>query len=180
MLNTLNNIQEVRRIASNLAGGMNSLAENYNSLISIEERMINIQKDINDIRTRPYLAQNILEKSFEELEFLIMRRKDISPVSSEAKNILKVDLDMPSHTGKSQMLADADNIGIKDASRSSDKNILTGIQEMAIISKDKSLKIHSSNKDKPLLKEDNSHSNDKLLSKGETSDDIIFFRKEKT
>ena len=59
MLNTLNNIQEMRRIASNLVEGMNSLAENSNSLLSIEERMINIQKDINDIRPRSYLAQNI-------------------------------------------------------------------------------------------------------------------------
>ena len=59
MLNTLNNIQEMRRITSNLAEGIYSLAENSNSLLSIEERMINIQKDINDIRTRSYLAQNI-------------------------------------------------------------------------------------------------------------------------
>ena len=56
---------------------MNSLAENYNSLLSIEERMINIQKDINDIRTRSYIAQNIFERSFEELEFLIMGKKNI-------------------------------------------------------------------------------------------------------
>ena len=158
---------------------MNSLAKNYNSLLSIEERMINIQKYINDLRTRSYIAQNLFERSFEELEFLIMRTKDISSVSSEAKNILKVDLDMSSHMGKNQILANADNIGVKDASQSSDKNILTGIQEMSILSKDKSLKIHSSNKDKTLPKEDNSPSKDKLVSKKETSYDILFFLKEK-
>ena len=81
---------------------MNSLAENYNSLLSIEERMINIHKDINDIRTRSYIAQNLFERSFEELEFLIMRKKYISSVSSEAKNILKVDLDMTSQWEKSK------------------------------------------------------------------------------
>ena len=95
---------------------MNSPVENYKSLLSIEERMINIQKDINDIRTRSYLAQNIFKKSFEELEFLIMRTKDISLVSLEAKHILKVDLDMSSHMRKSQIPENADNIGVKDVS----------------------------------------------------------------
>ena len=86
---------------------MNSLAENYNSLISIEERMINIQKDINDIRTRSYLTQNL----FEKLEFLITRIEDVSPISLKTKNIKKVGLDMLSHPGKSQTTTIANNIG---------------------------------------------------------------------
>ena len=106
---------------------MNGLAENYNSLISIEERMINIQKDINDIRTRSYLAQNLFEKSFEELEFLIMRTEDVSSVSSKAKNIKKVVLDMPSHPGKSQTIGIADNIGTTDIFLYKNKNISKGI-----------------------------------------------------
>ena len=69
--------------------------------------------------------------------------------------------------GKIQIPANVDNIGVKDASQSSDKNILTRIQEMPIISKDKNLKIHSPNKDK-------------LLSKGENSYDNLFFLEEKT
>ena len=51
---------------------------------------------------------------------------------------------------------------------------------MPILSKDKNLKIHSPNKDKPLSKEDNSPLKDKFLSKGENSYDNLFFLEEKT
>ena len=82
-----NNIQELRRIAINMAEGMNIIAENYNALISIEEKVINLQKDINDIRTKSYMAQNLLEKCLEEMREIIMRTEDVSLVSSETKNI---------------------------------------------------------------------------------------------
>ena len=42
------------------------------------------------------------------------------------------------------------------------------------------MKNNSLAKDKHLLSEDNSRSKDKLLSKGENSEDILFFSKEKT
>ena len=100
----------MRRIAGNIADSMNVLAENYNFLITLEEKVINLQKYINDIRTKSYMAQNLMEKSFEELENFIMRIEDVFSISSEAKNILKVDLDMPSQTGKSQVTANANNI----------------------------------------------------------------------
>ena len=74
---------------------MNS--ENYNDLISIEEKIINLQKDINDIRSKSYISQNILEKCFERLGEIIVRTDDVSSASSETKNIKKVGLDMPSH-----------------------------------------------------------------------------------
>ena len=44
----LNNIQELREIAIDMAEGMNIIAENYNALISIEEKVINLQKDIKE------------------------------------------------------------------------------------------------------------------------------------
>ena len=81
--------------------GMNILAENYNSILTVEEKMINIQKDRNDVRTRSYMAQNIFERSFKNFENIIMRTEDVFSISSETKNILKVALDMPSHIGKS-------------------------------------------------------------------------------
>ena len=36
---------------------MNMVSENYNALISIEEKVINLQKDINDIRSKSYISQ---------------------------------------------------------------------------------------------------------------------------
>ena len=72
--------------------------------------MINIQKDVNDVRARSYMAQNIFERSFKNLENIIMRIEDASSVSVETKNITKVGLDMLSHPRKSQATANADNI----------------------------------------------------------------------
>ena len=37
-----NNIQEMRDIATYMAEGMNMISENYNALISIEEKIINL------------------------------------------------------------------------------------------------------------------------------------------
>ena len=99
-----------------MAEGMNILTKNYNSLMTIEEKMINLQKDINDIRAKYYMAQNLLEISFEELENLIMRTEDVSSASSESKSISKVDLDMPSQKGKSQVTTNVDNIRTRDIS----------------------------------------------------------------
>ena len=53
--------------------GMNIIVENYNALILIEEKVINLQKDINNIRTKSYMTQNLLEKCFEEVRELIVR-----------------------------------------------------------------------------------------------------------
>ena len=96
-----NNIQEMRDIATDMAEGMNMISENYNALISIEEKVINLQKYINDIRSKSYISQNLLEKCFEKLGEMIMRSNDVSSTSSETKNINKVGLDMPSHSKKS-------------------------------------------------------------------------------
>ena len=63
---------------------------------------------------------------------------------------------------------------------SNGKNISKGIQEMLILQKDKSLQNKSLGKDKHLPSDDNSPSKDKLLSKGENSDDILFFIEGKT
>ena len=62
-----NNIQEMRDIAADMTEGMNMISENYNGLISIEKKIINLQKDINDIRSKSYISQNLLEKCFERL-----------------------------------------------------------------------------------------------------------------
>ena len=51
---------------------------------------------------------------------------------------------------------------------------------MPILQKDKSLTNNSLEKDKHLPSGDNSPPKDKLISKGENSDDILFFPKEKT
>ena len=110
-----------------MAEGMNIIAKNYNALISIEEKVINLQIDINNIITKSYMAQNLLQKCFEEIGEIIVRIEYISSVSSEAKNILKVGLDMPSHLGKSQSTSNADNIRTGDISLSKDKNISKGI-----------------------------------------------------
>ena len=105
-----NNMEEMRDIVTHMAEGMNMISENYNDLISIEEKIINLQKDINDIRSKSYISQNILEKCFERLGEIIVRTDDVSSASSETKNIKKVGLDMPSHSGKSQATTTADNI----------------------------------------------------------------------
>ena len=60
-----NNIQELRDISIDMVEGMNMISENYNALISIEEKLINLQKDINDIRSKSYISPNLLEKCFE-------------------------------------------------------------------------------------------------------------------
>ena len=73
-----NNIQEMRDIALDMAEGMNMILEKYNALILIEEKVINLQKDINDIRSKSYISQNLLEKCFERLGEIIMRLDDIS------------------------------------------------------------------------------------------------------
>ena len=68
-----NNIQEMRDIATDMVEGMNMISENCNSLISIEENVLNLQKYINDIRSKSYISQNLLEKCFEMLGEIIMR-----------------------------------------------------------------------------------------------------------
>ena len=93
-----------------MAEGMNIIAKNYNALISIEEKVINIQKDINNIRSKSYMSQNLLEKGFERLVEMIVRSEDVPSISSEPKNINKVGLNMTSHSGKSQATAIVDNI----------------------------------------------------------------------
>ena len=89
-------------MAIDMAEGMNIIAQNYNALISIEEKVINLQKDINDIRSKSYMSQNLLEKCFERLGEMIVRTEDVYSVSSKTKNINKVGLDMLSHWGKSK------------------------------------------------------------------------------
>ena len=66
-----NNIQELLEIVIDMAEGMNIIAENYNVFISIEEKEINLQKDINNIRTKSYMSQNLLEKCFERIGEII-------------------------------------------------------------------------------------------------------------
>ena len=78
-----NNMEEMRDIATDMAEGMNMILENYNDLISIEEKIINLQKDINDIRSKLYISQNLLEKCFERLGEIIVRTDDVSSASSE-------------------------------------------------------------------------------------------------
>ena len=121
-----NNIKEMRDFATNMAEGMNMISENYNDLISIQENIINLKKDINDIRSKSYISQNLLEKCFESLGEMIMRTYDVSSASSETKNIKKVGLDMPSHSGKSQATTIADNIRTGDISFPKGKNISKG------------------------------------------------------
>ena len=87
---------------------------------------------------------------------------------------------MSSHSGKSQVTTIADNIRTGDISLSKGKNISKGIQEMPIHQKDKSLKNNSLAKEKDLSSGDNNPLKDKLLSKRENFDDILFFPKEKT
>ena len=127
-----NTIQEMRDIATDMAEGMNLISENYNALISIEEKVINVQKDINEIRSKSYISQNLIEKCFERLGEIIMRSDDVSSASSDTKNINKVGLDKSSHSGKSQATTIADNIRTGDISLSKGKNISKSIQEMPI------------------------------------------------
>ena len=174
-----NNMEEMRDIATDIAEGMNMISENYNDLISIEEKIINLQKDINDIRSKSYISQNILEKCFERLGEIIVRTDDASSASSKTKNIKNVGLDMPSHSGKSQATTTADNIRTGDISLLKSKNISKGIQEMPIPQKDKSLNNNSLAKDKNLSSGDNSPSKDKLLSKGEIPMISFFFQRKK-
>ena len=122
-----NNIKELRDIAIDMAEGMNMVSKNYNALISIEEKVINLQKDINDIRSKSYVSQNLLENCFERLGEMIMRTDDVSSVSSKTKNINKVGLDMSSNLGKSQATTIVDNIKTEDISLSKGKNISKGI-----------------------------------------------------
>ena len=77
--------------------GINIISKNYNALVLIKEKVINLQKDINDIRSKSYISQNILEKCFEMLGEMIIRIDDVSSVSSKSKNINKVGLDMLYH-----------------------------------------------------------------------------------
>ena len=72
--------------------------------------MLNLQKYINNIRSKSYILQNLIEKCFERLGKMIMRTNDVSSISSETKNINKVGLDIPSHSGKSQATIITDNI----------------------------------------------------------------------
>ena len=67
------------------------------------------------------MSQNLREKCFERLGEMIVRTEDVSPVSSKTKNINKIDLDMPSYSGKSQATTTADNIRTRDISLSKDK-----------------------------------------------------------
>ena len=105
-----NSIQEMRDITTDMAEGMNMISENYTALISIEEKVINLQKYINDIRFKSYISQNLLEKCFERLGEMIMRSDNVFPASSDTKNINKVGLDMPSHLGKSHATTITNNI----------------------------------------------------------------------
>ena len=73
----LNNIYELREITIDMAEGMNIIVEKYNALISIEEKVINLQKDINNIRSKSYMSQNLLEKCFERLGEMIVRSEDV-------------------------------------------------------------------------------------------------------
>ena len=173
-----NNMEEMREIVADMAEGMNMISENYNDLISIEEKVINLQKDINDIRSKSYISQNILEKCFERLGEIIVRTDDVSSVSSETKNIKKVGLDMPSHSGKSQATATADNIRTGDISLLKSKNISKGTQEMAI-QKDKSLNNNSLAKDKNLSSGDNSPSKEKSSQKEKIPMISSFFQRKK-
>ena len=45
----------------------------YNDLLSIKEKVINLQKDINEIRTKSYMSQNLLKKCFERMGEIIVR-----------------------------------------------------------------------------------------------------------
>ena len=121
------------------------------------------------------MSQNLLQKSFEILGEMIVRTEDVSSVSSKTKNINKVSLDMSSHSGKSQAIANADNIRTRDISLSKDKNISKDTQEIPILQTDKSLKDNSFPNDKHLLIGDNGPSKDRLLPKGKNPDYIVFF-----
>ena len=63
-----NNMEEMREIVVDMAEGMNMISENYNDLISIEEKVINLQKDINDIRSKSYISQISLKNVLKDWE----------------------------------------------------------------------------------------------------------------
>ena len=170
-----NNIQTLREIAIDMAEGINIIAKTYNAFISIKEKVINLHKDINDIRSKSYMSQNLLEKCFERFGEMIVRTEDVSSVSSKTKNINTIGLDMLSHSRKSQATVITNNIRTGDISLSKDKNISKCIQEMSILQNDKSLKDKSLPKDKYLPSGDDSPSNDILLPKGENPYNILFF-----
>ena len=46
----MNSIDDMRSIVREMAEGMNILAKNYSSILTIEGKMINIQKVMNDVR----------------------------------------------------------------------------------------------------------------------------------
>ena len=106
----LNNIHELREIAIDMAEEMNIIAENYNALITIEEKVINLQKYINNIITKSYMSQNLLEKCFEKMREIIMRSEDVPSISSETKNINEVGFDMSFYSRKNLTTTIADNI----------------------------------------------------------------------
>ena len=93
-----------------MAERMNIITENYNAIISIEEKVINLPKYINKIRTKSYMSQNLLENCFQKMGEIVVRTEDVSSVSTETKNIKKECLDMSSHSGKSQTTAIGNNI----------------------------------------------------------------------
>ena len=43
-----NNMEEMRDIVTDMAEGMNMISENYNDLISIEEKIINLHWEYNE------------------------------------------------------------------------------------------------------------------------------------
>ena len=83
----------------------------------------------------------------------MMKSDDVSSASSETKNIKKVGLDMPSHSGKSQATTIADNLRTRYISLPKGKNISKGTQEMSILQKDKSLKNNSPSRTNSSIKE---------------------------
>ena len=93
-----------------MAERMNIIAENYNAIISIEEKVINLQKYINKIGTKSYMSQNLLENCFQKMGEIVVRTKYVSSVSTKTKNIKKVCLDMSSHPRKGQTIAIDNNI----------------------------------------------------------------------
>ena len=85
----LNNIQELRDITMYIAEGMNIIFENYNDLIPIEEKVMNLQKDINNIRSKSYMSQNLLEKCFERLGEMILRLEDFPQSAQRLKTSIR-------------------------------------------------------------------------------------------
>ena len=99
-----------------MAKEINIIVENNNVFILIEEKVINLQKDINDIRSKSYMSQNFFEKCFEKLEKMIIRTKYVFLVSLKTKNINKIRLDMSYNSKKGQIITNDNNIRIEDIS----------------------------------------------------------------